>query len=223
MLFEEFVELENVESLKPVQMDEPDVNAQSIVREVSLDVTKMSSYVSVESGRSQTTEEASFVYTDLLVPQITASDRNGRSQPTDAEICDRRFTWKSQSTLSDAVNGRSHAARGRWRKLDADVEEGDVNVNLHVSQETQQVSQESSCLAAIVLMWTLLLTCLYPIMKCQTALNYRVIGSVEPTHYTVMPIKEKKPPDPDTVQGAETLYLKSCMLYATVVTRCMLY
>ena len=224
MLFEEFVELENVESLKPVQMDEPDVNAQSIVREVSLDVTKMSSYVSVESGRSQTTEEISFVYTDSLVPQITISDRdNGMSQPTDAEICVKALSWKSQSTLSDAVNGRSQAARGRWRKLDADVEEGDVNVSLHVSQEIQQVSQESSSLAAIVLMWTLLLTCLYPSVNSQTALNYRVMGSDEPTHYTVMPVKEKKPPDPDTVRGAETLHLKLCTLYATVVTRCMLY
>ena len=224
LLFAEFVELRNVESLKPVQIEAPDVESQSIVSEVNVDVTQMSSYISVESGRNQTTEEVSIVYTDSLVPQINVSDRdNGRSQPTDAEICVKALSWKSQSTLSDAVNGRSHAARGLWRKLDADVEEGDVNVNLHVSQETQQVSQESSYLAAIVLMWTLLLTCLYPIMKCQTALNYRVIGSVEPTHYTVMPVKEKKPPDPDTVQGAETLYLKSCTLYATVVTRCMLY
>ena len=96
-------------------------------------------------------------------------------------------------------------------------------MSLHVSQEIQQVSQESSSLAAIVLMWTLLLTCLYPSMKRQTALNYRVMGSDEPTHYTVMPVKEKKPPDPDTVRGAETLHLKLCTLYATVVTRCMLY
>ena len=75
-------------------------------------------------------------------------------------------------------------------------------MNLHVSQETQHVSQESSSLAAIVLVWTLLLTCLYPSMKRQTALNVRVICSVEPTHYTVMPVMDKKLPNPDIVQGA---------------------
>ena len=222
--FAEFVELKNVESLKPVQIEAPDVEAHSIVSEVNEDVTQTSSYVSVESGRSQTTEEISFVYTDSLVSQITASDRNnGRSQPTDTEICGGLLTWKSQSTLSDAVNGRSHAARGRWRKLDADVEEEDVTVSQHISQETPQVSRESSSLAAIVFIWTLLLTCLYLSMKSRTALHYRVIGSVDPAHYTVMPVKEKKPPDPDTVQGADTLYLKLCTLYATVVSRCMLY
>ena len=62
LLFAEFVELRNVESLKPVQIEAPDVESQSIVSEVNVDVTQMSSYVSIESGRNQTTEEVSFVY-----------------------------------------------------------------------------------------------------------------------------------------------------------------
>ena len=171
----EFVELSNVETLEPVQMEAPDVT-QYVDMEVNVDVTVMNSCSSVPSGRSQTTEEISLVDTPVEVSQITTSD------------------W---------TNGRSQASRWNWKKTNAAVKNGDVIVNL--SQETPEVTQDSSLVTVSILIWSLLLTCLYPSLKGQRTPYYDEPRSVEPWHYTVMSVREKKPPDPDIVQGAEML------------------
>ena len=172
----EFVELSNVETLEPVQMEAPVVVTQYVDMEVKADVTVVNSCSSVPSGRSQTTEEISLVDTPVEVSQITTSD------------------W---------TNGRSQASRGNWKKTNAAVKNGDVIVNL--SQETPEVTQDSSLVTVSILIWSLLLTCLYPSLKGQRTPYYDEPRSVEPWHYTVMSVREKKPPDPDTVQGAEML------------------
>ena len=172
----EFVELSNVETLEPVQMEAPVVVTQYVDMEVKADVTVVNSCSSVPSGRSQTTEEISLVDTPVEVSQITTSD------------------W---------TNGRSQASRWNWKKTNAAVENGDVIVNL--SQETPEVTQDSSLVTVSILIWSLLLTCLYPSLKGQRTPYYDEPRSVEPWHYTVMSVREKKPPDPDIVQGAEML------------------
>ena len=171
----EFVELSNVETLEPVQMEAPDVT-QYMDMEVNMDVTVMNSCSSVPSGRSQTTEEISLVDTPVEVSQIITSD------------------W---------TNGRSQASRWNWKKTNAAVQNRDVIDNL--SQETPEVTQDSSLVTVSILIWLLLLTCLYPSLKGQRTPYDDDPRSVEPWHYTVMSVREKKPPDPDTVQGAEML------------------